>query len=75
MVGGTGEGGTVTSNAERVPQWSAGQHVPVAELARQQGIRPIESVEELVLPGFFESDEELDEFLSDLYASRQAGMA
>jgi hypothetical protein len=46
-------------------------HVPAAELARMQSVRPIESVDELVRPGIFESDEELDEFLSDLYASRR----
>jgi hypothetical protein len=29
----------------------------------------------LARPDLFESDEELDEFLADLYASRRAGMA
>jgi hypothetical protein len=65
----------MTSNhAERVPDRPT-HHVPVEELARQQGVRPLESADDLLLPSAFESDEELDEFLADLYASRRAGLA
>lgn len=39
-----------------------------------RGIQPIISADELVFPGVWESDEELDEFLTDLYASRRATM-
>jgi hypothetical protein len=49
--------------------------VPAAELARRQGVEPVARVEDMFRPGTFESDEELDEFLADLYASRRAGMA
>ena len=45
------------------------------EQIRQQGIQPITSVDELAFPGAWESDEELDEFLADLYASRRANVA
>jgi hypothetical protein len=66
----------VTSNAEPVPEWRpSARHVPAEELARQQGVKPVESIDELARPDLFESDEELDEFLADLYASRHAGMA
>jgi len=65
-----------TSNAEWQPErHTDDEHVPVEEQARRQGIRPLASADELVVPGMFESDEELDEFLADLYASRRAGMA
>lgn len=65
-----------SSNAERLPDWpGADQHVPVEKLARQQGVRPLASAEDLIQPGMFESEDELDEFLADLYASRRAGMA
>jgi hypothetical protein len=50
-------------------------HVPVTELIREQGVKPITSVADMCRPGVFESDEELDDFLADLYASRRAGMA
>jgi hypothetical protein len=50
------------------------EFVPAAELARRQRVQPIRSAEDLVEPGMFDSDEELDEFLADLYAERQAGM-
>ena len=64
-----------SSNAERIPEWPAATHVPAEELARRQGIRPITFVDDLARPGLFESDEELDEFLADLYASRRADAA
>lgn len=64
-----------TNSAEPLPEWGTAEHVPAAELVRRQGVRPIESVDELVYPGAFESDEELDEFLADLYASRHTGLA
>lgn len=50
-------------------------HVPAEEQIRQQGIQPITSVDELAFPEVWESDEELDEFLADLYASRRANVA
>ena len=65
----------MSSSAERVPEWPPADHVPAEELARRQGVRPLVSADELVEPGMFESDEELEEFLADLYASRRAGMA
>jgi hypothetical protein len=40
-----------------------------------RGVRPIKSVDDVAWPDLFESDEELGEFLADLYASRQAGVA
>lgn len=66
----------MTSNsAEQLPEWGTAEHVPVAELARRQGVHPIESVDELARPDLFESDEELADFLADLYASRHTGLA
>jgi hypothetical protein len=64
-----------SDSADRLPVWGTAEHVPVDELARRQGVRPIESVDELARPDLFESDEELDEFLADLYASRHTGLA
>ena len=65
----------MSSNAEQMPVWPTAEHVPAAELARRQGVRPVDSADDLARPGLFESDEELDAFLSDLYASRRAGVA
>jgi hypothetical protein len=64
-----------SSHAETPAPQSSGRHVPAEELARRQGVKPIASVEDMFRPGTFESDEELDEFLADLYASRRAGIA
>lgn len=65
---------SMSSSAEH--RQSAGpesaSHVPAAAQVRKQGVRPIESVDELAFPGVWESDKELDEFLADLYASRHA---
>jgi hypothetical protein len=46
--------------------------VPTEELIRQQGVRPISSVDDLPHADPFESDEEFEEFLADLYRSRRA---
>lgn len=66
---------SVSSNAERLPEYPPAEHVSVEELARRQGVRPLSSADDLIEPGVFESDQELDDFLADLYASRRAGMA
>lgn len=63
------------NSAERWPDWPSAEHVPAEELARRQGVHPLASADDLIEPGMFESDEELDEFLKDLYASRRGGMA
>jgi len=66
----------MSSNAERMPERRpAPEHIPAEELARRQGVKPISSVDELARPNLFESDEEPDEFLADLYESRRTGMA
>lgn len=44
------------------------------EQARRKGTKPITSVNELTAD-VFESDEELDEFLADLYRFRHSDMA
>lgn len=49
-------------------------HIPIEQLMAAQGIRPIASVAELADPNAFESDEEVEEFLADLYASRRASI-
>ena len=50
--------------------------VSTEELARRQGVKPIKSVDDLAAAvDPFESDEEYEAFLADLYASRRAGLA
>ena len=66
----------MTSTPEHPDGWSADDFVPTEELARRQGVRPIKSVNELAAAvDPFESDEEYEAFLVDLYASRRAGLA
>ena len=69
-----GEHATSTpEHPEHVPE---DDFVPPDELARRQRVRPIASVEDLAAVGDpFESDEEYEAFLADLYASRRAGLA
>lgn len=64
----------MSSSTEHTPASQAAPHVPAEEQIRRQGIQPITSVDELAFPGVWESDEELDEFLADLYASRRANI-
>jgi hypothetical protein len=62
-------------DVERVSKSGETDYLPVGKLARRQGVKPVNSVDDLIRPGTFESDKELDEFLADLYASRHAGLA
>jgi hypothetical protein len=61
----------MTTNTNDLPDRSQNAHISVAELARRQVVLPIVSVDELARPGTFESDDELDDFLADLYESRR----
>lgn len=63
------------SSAGHTPAPHATLHVPAEEQIRQQGVQPITSVGEPAFPGAWESDDELDEFLADLYASRRSNVA
>jgi len=51
------------------------EHAALHELARRQGVRPVESADDLAADGVFDSDEELDEFLAALSAWRCADIA
>jgi hypothetical protein len=64
-----------SSIPEQPGQWPAADELPTEELARQQGVRPITSLEDikaLAHPEAWESDEEFKDFLIDLYASRHS---
>jgi hypothetical protein len=65
----------MTTPNEHPAQGQDDAELPIEELARRQGVKPIKSVDELAQPGFWESDEEYEAFLADLYASRRAGLA
>ena len=47
--------------------------ISVAELARQQGVRPIQPGQDMSAD-LWDSDEEFDAFLADVHASRQADL-
>ncbi len=66
---------TVSSTTEQPEPWPADDFVTTEELVRRQGVKPIASVDELAHDDPFESDEEYEEFLADLYASRHADIA
>jgi hypothetical protein len=66
----------MNSNAERVPPVSLSRpQTSAMDLGRSQGVTPIASADELALPGVFEQDSEYDDFIADLYESRQASVA
>ena len=60
----------------RHPGAARGDHgASVEELARRRGVQPVASAEDMARPGLFDSDQEWNEFLADLYASRRADLA
>ena len=71
-MGGDSDG---TRSRARGAAFARDEPVSVEELARRKGVRPVESVDDMARPDLFESDEEWQDFLADLYASRQSGLA
>lgn len=66
----------MTTNPERPDHLAVDDFVSTEELIRRHGARPISSVAELAADEDpFESDEEFDDFLTDLYATRRADIA
>jgi hypothetical protein len=60
---------------ERAERWPADDFIPTEELVRRQCIQPIMTVDDLAQPDPWESEEEHQEFLADLYASRRSGIS
>jgi len=52
-----------------------GAREALEEALRREGVQPIESVDDWACDGIFESDDELDDFLSFTYAARRADIA
>jgi hypothetical protein len=65
----------ISSLMEQPTPWPADDDVSVEELARRQGVRPVASLDELAQPDLWESEQEFQEFLADLYASRRSDVA
>jgi hypothetical protein len=68
---------TVGEIEDRVPEWPVERDLPTEELARRQGVTPVTSpqeLQELAHPELWDSDEEYEAFLADLYASRRVGI-
>jgi hypothetical protein len=66
---------TMTTTNERPEAWPPEDDLSFEELAERQGVTPVRELAELAQPDLWESDEEYDAFLADLYASRRAGTA
>lgn len=63
---------TSNDHTHHVPPRPAGR-VSLDELARRKGVQPIRSMDDLVCD-VFDTDDELDEFLSSTYAARRADL-
>lgn len=60
------------STPDRPRRWPADDFVSTEELVARQGAVPLTSMDELLHADPFGSDQEYQEFLADLYASRRA---
>lgn len=63
----------MTSSPHDVAHAANRSHATVAELFR--GVPPISSVDDLAVPEVFETDAELEEFLTSVRADRHADLA
>jgi hypothetical protein len=64
-----------TNDAEYSHEPLDDDELSLDELARRQGVRPVRNVHDMARPHLFESDEELEEFLAHVAASRHADLA
>ncbi|GGM72581.1 hypothetical protein GCM10012275_48980 [Longimycelium tulufanense] len=64
-----------SSDAGFMPHGELRGHALAEALAASKGARPIESAEDLAVEGVFESDAELDEFLTWVRKERRAHLA
>jgi hypothetical protein len=71
----SGGGGMTTTGADYAGESPEGRAESVDEQVRRKGIRPVESIADLAQPGIFDSDEELEEFLTHVYGARHADLA
>jgi hypothetical protein len=64
--------------AENVPQRKPQTDAADAswrDLARRQGVQPVQSLDDMARPDLFDSDEDLEAFLAHVAASRHADLA
>lgn len=64
----------MSSTTELPGRWPP-EEVPTDELVKRQGVEPIVSIDELAQPELWESEQEYQDFLADLYATRHADIA
>ena len=66
----------MTTTPQQPGGWQADDVISTEELVRRQGVRPLTSAADLAADvDPFETDEEYDDFLADLYATRSADSA
>lgn len=54
---------------------NSGRPIPVEELARQQGVTTVKTIEDLRCDGIVETDEEVDELLAFVREQRNGSLA
>jgi len=62
----------ISPTPEQPERWPADDFVSTEELVRRLGITPIASVDQLAQDNPFDSDEEYQELLADVYVSRRS---
>lgn len=62
----------MTSQPSHTQPWPRHDPVPLDELARRRGIRPVTAVEDMAEDGIFATDDEVEEFLT--YTARHADL-
>jgi hypothetical protein len=68
------EGVVVMSGSDFTGRLPGPPSVSIEELIRQQGVRPVADTDDM-RADLWDSDEEFDEFLADVRASRQRDLA
>jgi hypothetical protein len=72
-VGRGKEASVTTNSADEGVSGRRRRRESLAERARREGVRPVESLDDMA-SDVFASDEEVDEFIEFVHAERQAGL-
>jgi hypothetical protein len=66
------EEGAVTADPTDLDSFPHYHRPTLEEILRDENVKPVENIHDLAVDGFFESDEELEEFLHLYHEQRQS---
>jgi len=64
----------VTADPQHVPDQTRWEDLSTEELVRRSGVQPVTDIDAMAHPELWDSDEQFEDFITDLYASRRTDL-